>query len=58
MRVLSERKLASSNKEVMTINIEWDPTNVEQDNLIAYLGVTVDLINKYNRLQMLANDHD
>lgn len=58
MRVLSERKLASSNKEVMTINIEWDPTNVEQDNLIAYLGVTVDLINKYNRLQILANDHD
>lgn len=56
MRVTSERKLEASNRETMKIEITWDPTNVNEDNLIAYLGVTIDLVNKLHKLDYLSDD--
>jgi hypothetical protein len=56
MKVKSERKLESANKETLKIELEWDPTNESEEGLVALVATLTDLVKQFNVLNTAASD--
>jgi hypothetical protein len=58
MKITAERKLESTTKEKLLIEIEWDPSSEAEDGLVAYVAASVDVIKRLRLLEELAQEVD
>lgn len=56
MKITAERKLESSDKETLKIELEWDPNNPNEEGLVALVATLADLVKNYHVLNTAAGD--
>lgn len=56
MNVNINRELTASTKEKITVDLEWNPLDDEEDGLVAFVIAALDLVTKYNRLNTLSEE--
>lgn len=56
MKVTANQSLVSTTEETLDIKVVWNPSNPEEDGMVALVATLIDLVNKYNRLNTLVDD--
>lgn len=56
MNIEIKRDLASATQESLEIKFSWDPSNEEEEGLVAVIALVADLVSKYHRLNTLAGE--
>ena len=58
MKVMSKRNLVDANLEVVTIEIEFNPNNVDEEGYVAMIGTVCDTVRRIITLERALDDYE
>jgi len=58
MKINYDMNVNSANSESISIAIEYNPQNPEEEKLAAFVITLTDLVKSYHRLNTLTDEHD